>query len=83
LHKPFIDFGLSYEHRFGSQNSSQALSGQSKWTTRVAEDSEMSAVIGAGYLVIDGDSQVSMGLKYKEAETFSDVLGSIQYKKSF
>ena len=83
LHKPFIDFGLSYEHRFGSENSSQALSGQSKWTTRVAEDSEMSAVIGAGYLVIDGDSQVSMGLKYKEAETFSDVLGSIQYKKSF
>lgn len=83
LHKPFIDFGLGYEHRFGSQNSSQALSGQTKWTTTVAEDSELSGVVGAGYLVIDGDSQISMGVKYKESETFTDLLGSIQYKKSF
>jgi len=83
LNKPFIDFGLNYEHRFGSQKISQALNGQTKWETTVAEDSELFGVIGVGYLATGRDSQISTSIKYKESEIFSDVIGSIQYKTSF
>ena len=80
---PFVDFGMDYLSFLEDQEASQALSGQSKFTTTAGEDSELNGSFGTGVVMRSDVDQFSFGVRYKIAEYYQDVSGSLEYKRFF